>query len=51
MKLVHDEVASITIQVNPPTAFNMIHDFVDLERGDWIMQNGKSARHLVGAFH
>ncbi len=30
--------------INPPTAWRMLHDFVKLERGDWVMQNaGTSA--------
>lgn len=27
-------------QVNPPTAYNMLQDFVTLEEGDWVLQNG-----------
>jgi len=30
--------------INPPTAWRMLHDFVKLQRGDWIIQNaGTSA--------
>jgi NADPH:quinone reductase-like Zn-dependent oxidoreductase len=30
--------------INPPTAWRMLHDFVKLERGDWLIQNaGTSA--------
>lgn len=30
--------------VNPPTAYRLLHDFVDLQPGDWIIQNaGNSA--------
>ncbi|KAI0788842.1 hypothetical protein C8Q75DRAFT_799165 [Abortiporus biennis] len=37
------EVNAATITVNPPTAYNMLHDFVDLKEGDWIMQNGANS--------
>ncbi|KAJ7281836.1 hypothetical protein C8J57DRAFT_1560013 [Mycena rebaudengoi] len=30
-------------QVNPPTAYNMIRDFVRLEKGDWLLQNGANS--------
>ncbi len=30
--------------INPPTAWRMLHDFVKLQRGDWVVQNaGTSA--------
>lgn len=32
-----------TGQVNPPTAYNMLHDFVDLQEGDWVLQNGANS--------
>ncbi|KAH6916238.1 trans-2-enoyl-CoA reductase [Coprinopsis sp. MPI-PUGE-AT-0042] len=32
-----------TITVNPPTAYNMLHDFVKLEKGDWVIQNGANS--------
>lgn len=28
------------MQVNPPTAYNVLHDFVSLDKGDWVVQNG-----------
>ncbi len=34
--------------VNPPTAWRMLRDFVDLERGDWILQN--AATSAVGRY-
>ena len=30
-------------QVNPPTAYNMLHEFVKLESGDWVVQNGANS--------
>lgn len=30
-------------QVNPPTAYNVLRDFVDLEEGDWVVQNGANS--------
>jgi len=37
------EVNAATITVNPPTAYNMLRDFVDLKPGDWIVQNGANS--------
>ncbi|MEA3187257.1 MAG: hypothetical protein QOD99_1087 [Chthoniobacter sp.] len=32
------------LKINPPTAWRMLHDFVELKSGDWILQNaGNSA--------
>ncbi|KAK6024354.1 oxidoreductase, zinc-binding dehydrogenase family protein [Ostertagia ostertagi] len=35
--------ASATLQVNPPTAYRMLKDFVDLKPGDTIIQNGANS--------
>ncbi|VDO98368.1 unnamed protein product [Heligmosomoides polygyrus] len=35
--------ASATIQINPPTAYRMLKDFVDLKPGDTVMQNGANS--------
>ncbi|KAG2011554.1 trans-2-enoyl-CoA reductase [Coprinopsis cinerea AmutBmut pab1-1] len=37
------EAAGATLTVNPPTAYNMLHDFVKLEAGDWVIQNGANS--------
>lgn len=34
------------ISVNPPTAWRMLHDFVELKPGDWMIQN--AANSVVG---
>ncbi|KAI0629236.1 NAD-P-binding protein [Trametes polyzona] len=34
------EVNAATITVNPATAYNMLHEFIDLKEGDWVLQNG-----------
>ena len=31
------------LRVNPPTAWRMLHDFVDLQPGDWIAQNAATS--------
>lgn len=31
------------VKVNPPTAYNMLHDFARLVEGDWIIQNGANS--------
>ncbi|KAI9064131.1 NAD(P)-binding protein [Trametes sanguinea] len=37
------EVNAATITVNPPTAYNMLHEFVHLKEGDWVLQNGANS--------
>ncbi|KAI0741431.1 NAD(P)-binding protein [Daedaleopsis nitida] len=37
------EVNAATITVNPPTAYNMLHDFVKLRTDDWVLQNGANS--------
>jgi len=31
------------LRVNPPTAWRMLHDFVKLEPGDWVLQNAANS--------
>ncbi|TRM64998.1 hypothetical protein BD626DRAFT_547280 [Schizophyllum amplum] len=37
------EAAAAMLTVNPPTAYNMLHDFVNLKPGDWVVQNGANS--------
>ncbi|KAM5532871.1 hypothetical protein V8D89_013423 [Ganoderma adspersum] len=37
------QVNAATINVNPPTAYNMLHDFADLKEDDWVLQNGANS--------
>ncbi|GLB41970.1 putative zinc-binding dehydrogenase [Lyophyllum shimeji] len=37
------EVHAATMTVNPPTAYNMLQEFVPLKEGDWVMQNGANS--------
>ncbi len=37
-----------TLFINPPTAWRLLHDFVELKSGDWIIQN--AANSAVGIF-
>ncbi|KAI0641901.1 NAD(P)-binding protein [Trametes meyenii] len=37
------EVNAATITVNPATAYNMLHEFVNLNEGDWVLQNGANS--------
>ncbi|KAJ7180484.1 hypothetical protein C8R46DRAFT_1069601 [Mycena filopes] len=37
------EVHGATMTVNPPTAYNMLHDFVKLEKDEWVVQNGANS--------
>jgi NADPH:quinone reductase-like Zn-dependent oxidoreductase len=31
------------LRVNPPTAWRMLHDFVNLQPGDWVLQNAANS--------
>ena len=31
------------LKINPPTAWRMLHDFVKLRRGDWVVQNAANS--------
>ncbi|KAJ7077920.1 hypothetical protein B0H15DRAFT_861416 [Mycena belliarum] len=37
------EVHGATMTVNPPTAYNMLHDFAKLKKNDWVVQNGANS--------
>jgi mitochondrial enoyl-[acyl-carrier protein] reductase / trans-2-enoyl-CoA reductase len=39
---VSDEFAAM-LYVNPPTAWCLLHDFVDLQPGEWIIQNASTS--------
>ena len=41
-------IAASTFQVNPPTAYRMLKDFVPLQRKDVVVQNG--ANSAVGRY-
>jgi NADPH:quinone reductase-like Zn-dependent oxidoreductase len=43
-----DPVQLSMLTVNPPTAYLMLRDFVSLEPGDWVIQNG--ANSAVGGY-
>ncbi|KAI0313272.1 hypothetical protein OF83DRAFT_1142143 [Amylostereum chailletii] len=36
-------VHAATMTVNPPTAYNMLRDFIELKAGDWVVQNGANS--------
>lgn len=36
-------LAAATLAVNPSTAYRMLRDFVDLEEGEWVVQNGANS--------
>ncbi len=38
-----DPVHAAALRVNPPTAWRMLEDFVDLQPGDWIVQNAATS--------
>ncbi|KAG6812387.1 hypothetical protein H0H92_003068 [Tricholoma furcatifolium] len=37
------EVHAATMTVNPPTAYNMLQDYLRLDQGDWVVQNGANS--------
>ncbi|KAF9473358.1 NAD(P)-binding protein [Pholiota conissans] len=39
------QAATLTVRkfVNPPTAYNILADYVDLKPGDWVVQNGANS--------
>ncbi|KAF8159723.1 trans-2-enoyl-CoA reductase [Crassisporium funariophilum] len=37
------ETQAATITVNPPTAYNMLSDFAQLQEGDFVIQNGANS--------
>ncbi|KAJ7126551.1 hypothetical protein C8R43DRAFT_897703 [Mycena crocata] len=37
------EAHGATMTVNPPTAYNMLNDFVSLDQGEWVVQNGANS--------
>jgi len=37
------EAHGATMTVNPTTAYNMLHEFVNLKQGDWVIQNGANS--------
>ena len=36
-------VHAAMLKINPMTAWRLIHDYVDLERGDWLIQNAANS--------
>jgi trans-2-enoyl-CoA reductase len=38
-----DPVQGAMLKINPITAWRMLHDFVELKRGDWLIQNAANS--------
>lgn len=38
------DIQAATATINPPTAYRMLKDFVDLKPGDWLVQNGANSQ-------
>ena len=38
-----DPVDAATLKINPMTAWRLLHDYVDLKRGDWLIQNAANS--------
>jgi len=38
-----EPIQAATLKVNPITAWRMLHDFVPLRRGDWVIQNAANS--------
>jgi mitochondrial enoyl-[acyl-carrier protein] reductase / trans-2-enoyl-CoA reductase len=38
-----DPVYAAMLKINPTTAWRLLHDYVDLSRGDWVIQNAANS--------
>jgi trans-2-enoyl-CoA reductase len=38
-----DPVSAAMLKINPMTAWRLLHDYVDLGRGDWVIQNAANS--------
>ena len=38
-----DALHAATLKINPMTAWRLLHDYVDLKRGDWLIQNAANS--------
>jgi trans-2-enoyl-CoA reductase len=38
-----EPVYAAMLKINPMTAWRLLHDYVDLENGDWLIQNGANS--------
>ncbi len=38
-----DPVSAAMLKINPMTAWRLLHDYVDLARGDWVIQNAANS--------
>jgi trans-2-enoyl-CoA reductase len=38
-----EPVQAATLKINPPTAWRLLHDYVDLQKGDWLIQNAANS--------
>jgi trans-2-enoyl-CoA reductase len=38
-----DPVQAATLKINPLTAWRLLHDYVDLQKGDWLIQNAANS--------
>jgi trans-2-enoyl-CoA reductase len=38
-----EPVDAATLKINPMTAWRLLHDYVDLKKGDWLMQNAANS--------
>ncbi len=38
-----DPIAAATLKINPLTAWHLLHDYVELKRGDWLIQNAANS--------
>src|SRR6478735_131828 len=38
-----EPVQAAMLKINPPTAWRLLHDYVDLQKGDWLIQNAANS--------
>src|SRR5882762_3511350 len=49
-----EPVQAAMLKINPLTAWRLLHDYVDLQKGDWLIQNAANSaagRHVIKIAH
>jgi len=49
-----EPVQAAMLKINPLTAWRLLHDYVDLQKGDWLIQNAANSaagRHVIQIAH
>src|SRR5947199_4036551 len=49
-----DPIQAAMLKINPLTAWRLLHDYVDLQKGDWVIQNAANSaagQHVIQIAH